>query len=257
MKWIYRIVCAILVVIMLVCAWKIWTIMAEYKEGEDAYKDIEQYITVPTPEPTPSAGVSESPEPQSQFPVVDFASLKGMNSDIVGWIYVPDTNINYPVVQADDNSYYLNRMFTKQWNGAGSIFADYRNAPDFSDVHSIIYGHRMKNHTMFYDLNLYVEQSFYDQHTVGYLLTPEGTYLVEFFAGYVSNTESDAWELNLNMGNFDTWVKNAQQRSAFTSPVQPQQGDRVLTMSTCSTAFDNARFVLHGVLRPAEVGVTE
>ena len=258
MKWLYRIVCGILVIVMLVSAWKIWTIMSEYKEGEDAYREIEEFITIPSPTPAPSdAGaepsVQPTQDPLTQFPVVDFAALQQMNSDVVGWIYIPGTHVNYPIVQGSDNSYYLNRLFTKQWNSAGAIFEDYRNAPDFSDVHSIIYGHRMNNNTMFHDLKLYGEQDFYEQHSVGYLLTPEGTYMLEFFAGYVSSVDSNAWELNLTQGNFDSWVKDQQQRSAFTSLVQPQVGDRVVTLSTCSTAFENARFVLHGVLRQADI----
>ena len=91
MKWLYRIVCAILVVVMLVSAWKIWSIMSEYKEGEDAYHDIEQFITIPSPTPAPSdAGAEPSVQPTqdtlTQFPVVDFDSLQQMNSDVVGWI---------------------------------------------------------------------------------------------------------------------------------------------------------------------------
>lgn len=254
MKWLYRIVCGILVVIMLVSAWKIWTIMAEYKEGEDAYKNIEQFVTIPSKAPvSEDPDVETSEEPESQFPVVDFASLQQMNSDVVAWIYIPGTHVNYPVVQGSDNNYYLNRLFTKQWNSAGAIFVDYRNASDFSDWHTIIYGHEMNNRTMFNDLKLYEDQDFYDQQPVGYLITPDQTYLIEFFSGYVSSVDTNAWDLNFTEDSFASWLKDLQSRSAFTSQVQPQVGDRVVTLSTCSKAFENARFVLHGVLRLAEI----
>lgn len=249
MKWLYRIVCGILVIVMLVSAWKIWSIMSEYKEGEDTYQKIEEFVTIPSP--APSAEASAAPE--EQFPVVDFQSLQEMNSDVVGWIYIPGTHINYPVVQGTDNDYYLNRLFTKQWNSAGSIFMDYRNAPDFTDWHTIIYGHQMNNRTMFNDLRLYEDQEFYDQQPVGYLITPEATYLLEFFSGYVSSVDTNAWDLNFTQDSFGSWLGDIQGRSAFTSQVQPQVGDRVVTLSTCSTAFENARFVLHAVLRETQV----
>ena len=258
MKWLYRIVCAILVVVMLVSAWKIWSIMSEYKEGEDAYHDIEQFITIPSPTPAPSdAGaepsVQPTQDPLTQFPVVDFASLQQMNSDVVGWIYIPGTHVNYPIVQGSDNSYYLNRLFTKQWNSSGAIFEDYRNASDFTDWHTIIYGHQMNNRTMFHDLKLYEDQEFYDQQPIGYLLTPQGTYLLEFFSGYVSSVDTNAWDLNFTESSFASWLKDIQGRSAFTSQVQPGVGDRIVTLSTCSSAFENARFVLHAVVRQAEI----
>lgn len=247
MKWLYRIVCGILVIIMLVSAWKIWSIMSEYKEGEDAYQKIEEFVTIPSQ--APSAEPEATADPESQFPVVDFESLKQMNSDVVGWIYIPGTHVNYPVVQGSDNSYYLNRLFTKQWNSAGAIFVDYRNAADFTDWHTIIYGHQMNNRTMFNDLKLYEDQEFYDQQPVGYLITPDATYLLEFFSGYVSSVDTNAWDLNFTEDSFASWLKDLQSRSEFTSQVQPQVGDRVVTLSTCSSAFANARFVLHAVLR--------
>ncbi len=250
MKWLYRIVCAILVVVMLVSAYKIWGILSEYKAGEDAYEEMEQYITFPV-ETSPVDDQEE--EPASEFPVVDFESLRQINSDVVAWLYIPNTHVNYPVVQGSDNSYYLNRLFTKQWNSAGSIFVDYRNEPGFSDPHTVIYGHQMNNKTMFNDLKLYEDQSFYDQQPVGYLLTPDGTYLLEFFSGYVSSVDTNAWDLNFTQDSFAAWLEDIKGRSEFTSQVQPQADDRVVTLSTCSSAFENARFVLHAVIRPTEV----
>lgn len=251
MKWLYRIVCAILVVVMLVSAYQIWDIVTEYKVGEDAYEEMEQFIDIPSQVPTTDPeGEDES---DIEFPVVDFESLKQINEDVVAWLYIPNTHVNYPVVQGSDNSYYLNHLFTKVWNSAGSIFVDYRNEADFSDPHTLIYGHQMNNRTMFNDLKLYEDQSFYDQQPVGYLLTPEGTYLIEFFSGFVSSVDTNAWDLSFPEDSFVTWLADIKSRSAFTSQVEPQAEDKVVTLSTCSSAFKNARFVLHGVLRPAEI----
>ena len=114
MKWLYRIICAILIVVMAVSGYKIWSIMSEYREGEDAYGELEQFVSIPSELPVlPSeSGEEENPDgtpaPQAtenlnQFPVVDFNSLKGINPDVMAWIYIPGTHVNYPVVQGSDN----------------------------------------------------------------------------------------------------------------------------------------------------------
>lgn len=265
MKWIYRIICVILIAVMAVSGYKIWSIMSEYKEGEDAYGELEQFVSIPSELPViPSeSGEEENPDgtpaPQAtenlnQFPVVDFQSLQQINPDVVAWIYIPGTHVNYPVVQGDDNDYYLNHLFNGKSNSAGAIFMDYRNESDFSDSHTIIYGHQMNNKTMFNDLRKFEDQSFYDSHAVGYLLTPDQNYLLQFFSGYVSSVDTNAWQLNFNDENtFSSWLTDLQSRSAFTSQVQLREEDRIITLSTCSSAFENARFVLHARLVPAEI----
>lgn len=268
MKWLYRIICAILIVVMAVSGYKIWTIMSEYKEGEDAYEDLEQFVSIPSELPVlPTETTTEegeedpdsTPAPQAtenlyQFPVVDFDSLQQINADVMAWIYIPGTHVNYPVVQGEDNEYYLNRLFTGKWNSAGAIFMDYRNEAALTDSHTIIYGHQMNNKTMFNDLRHYEDQSFYEGHTVGYLMTPDQTYLLQFFSGYVSSVDTNAWQLNFTEeGSFTSWLEDIQGRSAFTTDVQLREEDRIITLSTCSSAFENARFVLHARLVPAEV----
>ena len=92
------------------------------------------------------------------------------NPDIVAWIYIEGTKINYPIVQGEDNSYYLKHLFSGEWNGSGCIFLDSRNDASFADRHSIIYGHHMKNGTMFTDLDKYKKQDFFDEHPVALLI---------------------------------------------------------------------------------------
>lgn len=97
---------------------------------------------------------------------VDFERLQEENKDIIAWLYCPDTEINYPVVQSKDNEYYLRRLLDGTWNIAGTLFMDYRNAADCSDLHTIIYGHNMKNNTMFGSLPKYSKQEYYEEHSV-------------------------------------------------------------------------------------------
>ncbi len=182
------------------------------------------------------------------LPQVDFAALQSINPDMVGWIIIEGTNINYPVVQGADNQYYLRHLFTGEYNVSGCIFLDSRNASGFTDWHSILYGHHMGNGTMFNDLTDYKEQSFFDSHPSALLLTPNGNYRIDFFSGYVVDVKADAWQMNFGTDEFAAWLQKVKGKSLFQSDVIPEPTDKVLTLSTCSYEFDNARFVLHGVL---------
>lgn len=142
---------AVLLAVMSFSAWKIWVIRSEYHTGEAAYEDISHMISLPqkTAEPQPPvinkpAGAETLPdEDDTVWPEVDFAALREINPDIVAWIYIEGTKINYPIVQGEENSYYLKHLFSGEWNGSGCIFLDFRNDASFADRHSIIYGHQI------------------------------------------------------------------------------------------------------------------
>lgn len=235
--------------------------LREYREGDDSYTDLESYIGIPEnhADPTVSedipteSGETVPEESQAQWPAVDFAALAEINPDIVGWLYIEDTEISYPVVQGSDNQYYLKHLFSGEYNSSGCIFLDSRVSADFSDRHSILYGHHMKNGTMFSGLDKYKTQEYYDAHPMGLLMTPGGNYEVEFFAGYVASVEDAAWDVGFGSdAEFEAWLESARERSWFESDVSVAVTDRILTLSTCSYEFDNARFVLLGVLQKAE-----
>lgn len=229
---------------------------SEYHESADSYTDLEEYIKPPEAPETELQDTTEPTESGDEhveeivWPVVDFESLMAINSDCVAWIQIEGTEINYPVVQGEDNSYYLKHLFEGKWNSAGCIFLDSRVAADISDRHSIIYGHHMKNGTMFSGLTKYKKQDYFDAHPTGYLLTPAGNYQIEFFAGYVASTKDDAWELGFGSDEaFLDWANRAIEKSWFDSDITLSATDRIITLSTCSYEFDNARFVLLGRLK--------
>ena len=180
---IYAILIFIFTGIFALGAFQIYRQLKEYEEGDSAYTDVEQYVTVGE-----DGQKDENPSDENtniNWPAVDFAALKEINPDIVAWVYIEGTEINYPVVQGTDNQYYLKHLFNGKWNSSGCIFLDRRNEPDFSDRHSIIYGHHMKNGTMFSGLTQYKKQEFYQAHPTILLITPEQNIRVEIFAGYV------------------------------------------------------------------------
>ena len=109
------------------------------------------------------------------LPEVDFQALKAVNSEIVGWIFIPDTNVNYPVVQSrSSNSYYLTIDYRHRWSVSGSIFMDILCSPDFSDVETLLYGHNMHNGEMFGKLKKYTDDKYLEAHKDLYILLPEG-----------------------------------------------------------------------------------
>lgn len=180
---------------------------------------------------------------------MDFEGLAAVNPDIVGWIYSEGTPINYPVVQGEDNTYYLKHLFNGENNNTGSIFLDSRNQQDFSDRHMIIYGHHMQNNSMFSSLTKYKEQKYYEVHPVLYLLTPNRNYLIVVVAGYVASINDDAWIVAFNNDvNFQNWIDRTIEKSTFKSDTIPEVTDQIITLSTCSYEFNNARYVLIGVL---------
>lgn len=250
------------------CAWKIWSILSDYKKGNDIYEEAAAFVTIPGKEekpvseesvpeiiPAPSSAPDDDPanelvkEDEIDWPVVDFDALREINPDIVGWIYIEDTNINYPIAQGPDNSYYLSHMYNKQWDGYGCIFMDYLNSSDFSDPNSVIYGHHMQNGSMFQNLAGYKEQEYYETHKTAYLLTPEKNYQIIFFAGYVASLKDDAWKVDFSEEEFEPWYMKAIGRSCFDSGIVPTPRSRIITLSTCSYEFNNARFVVLGMLK--------
>jgi len=257
-KKILIILIIILVLILAFSAWKLISIVSEYMKGEQVYATMEEYVSIPEanpqPEPIeketePEEAVPEETEPEAPpFPEVDFGALWAQNTDVVGWIYIPDTKINYPVLQGETNDTYLRHLINGKYNTAGSIFLEAGIPMDFSSQNNPIYGHRMRNGTMFADIAKYRTQKYYEAHPVGYLVTPDCNYVLHIFSGYVTSAFGDAWDTSFSEQGFDQWLKSVDKKSCFTSPVTPTTEDRILTFSTCTYEQEDARFVVHAVM---------
>ncbi len=161
----------------------------------------------------------------------------------VGWIYVPDTHINYPIMQSDDNDFYLHRAADGSYLYAGSIFLDYRCNADFSGVSSILYGHNMSNRSMFADVINFTDKAYFDSHRYGWLTTENDVHCVQFFAvdqaentGRIYDTESD-WR---------TVMSEVVNRSVIYDDIEISDSDRLLMLSTCTGANSDSRTILVG-----------
>ena len=179
---------------------------------------------------------------------VDFDTLREQNADVIAWIYIPNSEVNYPVVQGGDNSYYLTHLLDGTINASGVIFLQVENNADFSDQNSFLYGHSMVNRTMFGSLHFYKNAGYYDNHKIGWLLTPDTNYLVQWFAGYNTEVGSDAYLIHYHDDDhFHNMLRKYKSLSAFSSEHNVEKATNILTLSTCA-GENPARFVLHGRL---------
>lgn len=179
---------------------------------------------------------------------VDFDTLQSVNPDIQAWLYMSGSSIHYPVLQAEDNSTYLYRLADGSSNAHGSLFIDCRNAGDFSDWNTLIYGHNMKDGSMFGGLKKYRKQAYYDAHPEMTLFTPEKTYRMEIFAAVTTDVSAAVYRVPAAREERDELVQWAQRNSEIECDVSIGTEDRIVTLSTC-TGSDDDRFVVLAVLR--------
>ena len=181
---------------------------------------------------------------------IDFESLKKQNSDTVAYLKVNNTKIDYVVVKAKDNKYYLTHNFKKKGNAAGWVFADYHNKFDGKDRNIVIYGHNMKNGSMFGTLKKTMTKKWYKNidNQIVTLSTPEGTLKYQVFSVYSIPVEE--YYINTifkNDDDFYKFIKKLKSRSVYNFNVSLEKTDKILTLSTCNSGGKN-RTVLHAKL---------
>lgn len=220
----------ICVVLFLVSVSQVVTILYRYEQGRMAYQKLEE-----------SAGIEKKEEEK-----IDFQRLAEINEEVIGWLIVDGTDISYPIVQHEDNAYYLNHLFTGEEHPAGSIFLDATNSADFSDQNSILYGHNMKDGSMFGQLDKFQEETFFHQYPSFRLLTPEKTYRVEVFSAYTALTQDEIWKKTFGENEFYNWTGKIANHSIIQTDIQFQENDRIMTLATCSEGGNDKRFVLVG-----------
>ncbi|MBP3967315.1 class B sortase [Paenibacillus lignilyticus] len=218
-----------------------------YTRGETAYAQIRSYNQ------TPALGqkdVVDAGEPAKS--AVDFAMLADINPDTVGWLKAENTEIDYPIVQGRDNSYYLGHLFTGETNRMGSLFVDYRTPGDFSGRMTIIYGHYMKNNSMFASLLKYKKQVYYDAHPQMQIETPSGRYTLALFAGIIADGKEEFLRRDFDDDDdYVAYIHSVVEASTFRSDVTVGADERIVALITCSYEYTNARYALLGKLVPA------
>lgn len=188
-------------------------------------------------------------ESVNKFIDVDFSELKKVNSDVVGWIRVDGTNIDYPFVQYKNNSYYLNHSFDKSINDAGWVFLDYRNNIDELDTNTIIYAHGRVDGTMFGSLKNTLNSDFFkdrDENLVK-ISTINNSYLFEIFSVYRIPTTDDYLYNNFGSNqDYESFLDIIKNRSIHDFSVDVLNTDKIITLSTCYNSRD--KVVVHAKL---------
>lgn len=270
-RWILIILC---VAAFCYSAFMLLSTLFEYRQADRFYdRTALQYTTVvsPTPQASEQKPAVSQPEADSEdapalpsiektepempaAPIaVDFVSLLELNSEVVGWLYCEDTVINYPIVRAEDNNKYLHRMLDGSYNSSGTLFMDYRCEADFTSDNTLIYGHNMKNGSMFHTLLEYRDQTFYDEHSVMFLLTPEQNYRLNIVAGFITIADSWVYQTDLSeTGAPEAFLNQCIANSDFRSSYRPAPEEQIITLSTCTYEYNNARYVIIGTLTPIE-----
>ena len=240
-KIIRRILIIVLLCVFAVSAFYFGKTIYGYKTADKTYASLQNRFVTHVERDLPDA----TPEYKTQAPIhVDFAALKQECPDIVGWLYCPDTVINYPVVQGKDNDQYLRSGLNGKYLASGTLFVDCHNGQIGSDANYLIYGHNMKNGTMFAPLTKYKDQAYYDAHPTLYFLTEEGNYQILLFSGAVANEDSGIYSTAPDISVIEQLFAN----STFRSPVTPDNSDTIITLSTCSYEYNNARYIVLGKL---------
>lgn len=216
------------------------------------WQDILIYALTPIARETLDEAVNNSsdkpsadrvPEDTKKELTAQVRQLSAEHSDSVAWLYIPDTNINYPVMQSGDNEYYTRRAVDGSYLYAGLLFMDYRCSSDFSDFNSVIYGHNMGNGTMFADIPHYENEEYFMNHSFGWLTTENDVRLIDFFA--VARTV-DTSGLYLADPNFNEWDNQLRNCASIYKEIEVTESDHLLMLSTCTSAEGNSRTILVG-----------
>lgn len=263
----------LLLAVFLFSAVKLVTRFLEDKQMEEVNRVAEELAQAAVTEPEESTAAETAP-PETETaeqPVVwipepvendsymetlalkDLEALREVNPDVIGWIWIPETKIDYPLLQGEDNSYYLERTWDERPNGHGSIFLECKNSPDLTDFNTIIYGHNMLNGSMFSQLQDYKNESFWKAHPYVYILTDEGVFRYEIFSSYAASVDSITYQLSFRQTETrEAFISNAQEKSNINTGIVPETTDRIITLSTCTGAGYSSRRVVHARLRMIE-----
>ena len=181
---------------------------------------------------------------------ITLGELMKLNKDVVGWIKIFDTHISYPVVQGKDNQEYLNKDVFGEFSFSGSIFLDYRNACDFTDSYSIIYGHHMEYGAMFGDVVEFKNDDYFQEHKTGALFLLDDTYKITLFACVETQEFNNKIYNPIVQGkdNLDTLLKYIKDEAVQYRDISLNHDDKIMGLSTCAEAGTNERVVLFGRL---------
>ena len=245
-KIINIILVAIIIVCLSIIGYKYYNYNKDDKLNSEI-QDLQPVINEASDLDNNSSGENDGQDQSKEGNYVNSANeeeLKSINSDYKMWIQIENTNINYPVVQGSDNDYYLKHNFRKESNISGTVFVESANDID-NDKNIILYGHNMRNGTMFNNITNYKEESFFNEDNKINIIMNNTLYEYEVFSVYVKNVS----EVNLAIGfanedEFINYAYNEAEESLYKKDVDFSAGDNLITLVTCSYEFTDARTIV-------------
>lgn len=254
---------AVAAVILCVSAFQLISIVLEYKAGTDAYDSLlDRYVQVNGEKVERQNDETEAADGEEErFPdiSIDFDELVKINGDLTGWIYIPALDIEYPVVKGTDNIYYLTHTFEKKENKAGAIFMDFGANAQMTDYNTFIYGHNMKNGSMFGRLKKFIrDEELCDSRPYLYYFTREKTYQYLIISYYVTVDGSSSYFLPATQEEYEDYLDLILANSVYKCKKEIPYGAPILSLSTCyGNAGGTQRFLVHGILTEVQdVGQT-
>lgn len=247
----------ILTAVLAVCVYKLVRQQMDNRQSDAAKEEAVNLVKLPDPalraEIPPvqeSADEEQGPPPDPYAEAlagVQLERLQEMNEEVIGWIDIPGTEVSYPLLQDENNQYYLNHTWTREYNGNGSIFLECTNSPDFSDYHTILYGHRMRNDSMFGSLRHYKELEYWQEHPQIYVVIGDGVYRYDIFAAFEADVKGMVYYREL-AGKEEEFVQYCLDNSVIDTGIVPEKGKEIVTLSTCTGNGYSRRWVVQGVL---------
>lgn len=225
----------------------------EYESFQAIYTEAHRLKNTPEPVsvlfPSPAIESDQMAGPPPKHVRERFKELLLLNPDTVGWITIQNSNIDYPVVQAEDNDYYLHHSFQRKKNAAGAVFMDFRNQSDENNYNTILYGHQMKNGTMFQTLDNYLDKTFFEENRYIQFDNLYQDRKWEVFSVYITPVSFNYIRTKFESDHdYSDFLRTIADKSLHSAEVDLHSGDRILTLSTCNYEFDNARLVVHAKL---------
>lgn len=196
----------------------------------------------------------EIPPPQYPPLSIDMDMLKEINGDFLGWIYFPAVELSYPVVQGEDNDYYLKHSFEDEKRNSGSVFMDCGATPDWSDRNTFLFAHNMRDGSMFGAFNKIVDDpSVLDASSRFYIYTEDVVYTYDIFSYYMTRADSNRYMVFTSDENYDLYTRWAVENSNYAFDVDLSERGNIVSLSTCyGSAGTSRRFLIHGVLTATE-----
>ena len=232
------------IVIIVISGLYLGFVALRYYRGSSEYEELNEMV-VPMSEETPLEKPDDTARNAEDEQILGkVKELHEEYEEVIGWILFDDVDISYPVMQSADNTYYLNHTYSGTENPSGSIFMEAANSPDFQDCHTIIYGHNMKDLSMFGKLRNYKKEGFYEDHSTFRIYTLDQVYRYQIFAYYDIDMDSELYTVGFSPDPaFESFISSMYRHSYLDTGVMADSEDKIVTLSTCSR--EGERFVLN------------